>query len=112
MGDLHLPGYCGWGLESDRRFQVRMQRALREAQLPNAKTVSNFDWSHVPKLNPAPLMQLVDAPAWLERAENLLLFGASGVGKTHLAAGVARCMVELGKRVKFYSAIALVQQSL
>jgi DNA replication protein DnaC len=45
----------------------------------------------------------------LERAENLLLFGASGVGKTHLAAAVARHMVELGKRVKFYSAIALVQ---
>lgn len=55
-------------------------------------------------------MQLVDDPAWLERAENLLLFGASGVGKTHLAAGVARGMVELGKRVKFCSAIALVQQ--
>lgn len=55
-------------------------------------------------------MQLVDDPAWLERAENLLFFGASGVGKTHLAAGVARRMVELGKRVKFCSAIALVQQ--
>lgn len=55
-------------------------------------------------------MQLGENPAWLERAENLLLFGASGVGKTHLAAAVARCMVELGKRVKFFSAIALVQQ--
>lgn len=55
-------------------------------------------------------MQLTADPGWLGRAENLLLFGASGVGKTHLAAGVARCMVELGKRVKFFSAIALVQQ--
>jgi DNA replication protein DnaC len=55
-------------------------------------------------------MQLADDVNWLERAENLLLFGASGVGKTHLAAAVARHMVELGKRVKFYSAIALVQQ--
>ena len=54
-------------------------------------------------------MQLSDDPAWLARAENLLLFGASGVGKTHLAAAVARRMVELGKRVKFFSAIALVQ---
>jgi DNA replication protein DnaC len=83
---------------------------LSEAQLPNAKTVTNFDWTQVPKLNPAPLMQLVDDPDWLGRAENLLVFGASGVGKTHLAAGVARRMVELGKRVKFCSAIALVQQ--
>lgn len=55
-------------------------------------------------------MQLADDPAWLERAENLLLFGASGVGKSHLAAAIARRMVEFGKRVKFYSALALVQQ--
>lgn len=54
-------------------------------------------------------MQLTDDPGWLGRAENLLLFGASGVGKTHLAAAVARRMVELGKRVKFFSALALVQ---
>lgn len=97
-------------LEAQRRWSVRLQRALSEAQLPNAKTLANFDWTHVPKLNPAPLMQLADDPGWLERSENLLLFGASGVGKTHLATGVARRMVELGKRVKFFSAIALVQQ--
>lgn len=54
-------------------------------------------------------MQLADDSTWLTRAENLLLFGSSGVGKTHLAAGVARRMVEFGKRVKFCSAIALVQ---
>jgi len=86
-----------------------LQRALVEAQLPSGKTLSNFDWSHIPNLNPAPLMQLAEDPGWLTRAENLLLFGASGVGKTHLAIGVSRRMVELGKRVKFFSALALVQ---
>lgn len=55
-------------------------------------------------------MQLAEDSSWLGRAENLLLFGGSGVGKTHLAAAVARRMVELGQRVKFYSAIILVQQ--
>jgi DNA replication protein DnaC len=97
-------------LEAQRRWSVRLQRALSEAQLPNAKTLVNFDFSHCSKLNGAPLMQLAEDASWLGRAENLLLFGASGVGKTHLAAAVARRMVELGKRVKFYSAIALVQQ--
>lgn len=55
-------------------------------------------------------MQLADDPSWVERAENVLLFGASGVGKTHLAAALARRMVACGKRVKFFSAMALVQQ--
>lgn len=54
-------------------------------------------------------MHLADDPSWLERGENCLIFGASGVGKTHLAAGLARRMVEFGRRAKFYSAIALVQ---
>lgn len=55
-------------------------------------------------------MQLADNPSWLERAENILIFGASGVGKTHLAAALARRMVECGKRIKFFSALTLVQQ--
>ena len=97
-------------LEAQRRWSVRIQRALSEAQLPVGKTVSNFDFSHCPNFNPAPLMQLADDPGWLTRAENLLMFGASGVGKSHLAAAVSRRMVEFGKRVKFCSALALVQQ--
>lgn len=97
-------------LEAQRRWSVRIQRALTEAQLPVGKTVSNFDFSHCPNFNPAPLMQMADDPDWLTRAENLLMFGASGVGKSHLAAAVSRRMVEFGKRVKFYSALALVQQ--
>lgn len=70
-------------LEVDRRWSVRLKRALQEAQLPAAKTVSNFDWDPVPKLKPAPLMQLATDTGWLERAENCLIFGPSGVGKPH-----------------------------
>lgn len=55
-------------------------------------------------------MQLAQDVGWLERAENLLVFGPSGVGKTHLAAAMGRAMVELGKRVKFSPATTLVQQ--
>ena len=55
-------------------------------------------------------MQLVAEPGWLERAENCLLLGPSGVGKTHLATGVSHKMLEFGKRVKFFAANALVQQ--
>ena len=87
-----------------------MQRALKDAQLPGAKTVSNFDWDHLPKFNPAPVIQLSTDAAWLKRAENCLIFGPSGVGKTHLAAAIAHAMVQLGYRAKFFSATTLVQQ--
>ncbi|UJB73208.1 IS21-like element helper ATPase IstB (plasmid) [Acaryochloris sp. 'Moss Beach'] len=88
----------------------RKKKALREAQLPSAKSFTSFDFSHCKQLNPAPLMQLSEDTMWLERAENLLIFGPSGVGKTHLGISMARAMITLGKRVKFFSAITLVQQ--
>jgi DNA replication protein DnaC len=97
-------------LESDRRFQVRMQRALGEAQLPIGKSFTNFEFNHCPTLNAAALMQWVQQTTWLERAENLILLGPSGVGKTHLASAVGQLAIQLGKRVKFCSATALVQQ--
>ena len=97
-------------LEVNRRWSLRLKRALKEAQFPGTKTLSNFDWAHIPEFNPAPLMQLATEASWLERAENCLIFGPSGVGKTHLSIALARAVIELGKRAKFFSATALVQQ--
>lgn len=97
-------------LEAQRREQLRLQRSLSEAQLPVAKSFTNFEFAHCPNFNPAPLMQLAEDTLWLARAQNCILLGASGVGKTHLAASLARRCIELGKRAKFFAATALVQQ--
>jgi DNA replication protein DnaC len=97
-------------LEVDQRWSCRLERAKKDAALPAAKTVSNFDFGHLPNFNPAPLMQLTDDTRWLKQGHNCLIFGPSGVGKTHLAAAVAYSVIDLGARAKFFSATALVQQ--
>lgn len=55
-------------------------------------------------------MELAQTTQWLETATNILVFGPSGTGKTHVCAALGRSMVELGKRVKFVAGTALVQQ--
>jgi DNA replication protein DnaC len=96
-------------VEATQRYQARVQRALKEAHLPPAKAFSNFDFSRCPGVHQPTVMQLSQDNSWLNRGDNLLLFGSSGVGKTHLAAAIGRCLIELGATVKFLSATTLVQ---
>jgi DNA replication protein DnaC len=96
--------------EASRRDQARIARVLTEAQLPCGKSWSNFEFSHVPSLNPAAIMQFAQTTDWLDSASNLLIFGARGTGKTHASTALRRSIIELGKRVKFLPATTLVQQ--
>ncbi len=45
----------------------------------------------------------------MQRAENVLFFGPSGVGKTHLAAALGYGLIEKGIRVQFFNTTALIQ---
>nr|WP_302885448.1 IS21-like element helper ATPase IstB [Kovacikia minuta] len=96
--------------EANRRDQARIARALKEAQLPYGKSWSNFEFAHVPTLNPAVVMQFAESTTWLQNASNILIFGPSGTGKTHVSSALGRSMIELGKWVKFLPATTLVQQ--
>jgi DNA replication protein DnaC len=82
---------------------------LSESQLPIGKSLTNFVFDHCPSLNPATVTHLSQDVSWIEQGGNVLIFGPSGTGKTHVATGLARAQIELGYRVKFMTATALVQ---
>ena len=44
------------------------------------------------------------------QAHNLILVGGTGTGKTHLATALGIAAIHLGKRVRFYNAVDLVNQ--
>jgi DNA replication protein DnaC len=96
--------------ELEHRLQQRHRRYLKEAKLPVGKTISTLQPASLQGINPAAIRLLGDQHDWIEQGDNLLLFGASGLGKTHIAAAICSELVAHGIRGRFYSATELVQQ--
>jgi DNA replication protein DnaC len=92
------------------REQKRIERHLKAAKLPAGKTLDRFDFDASPSINAAQIKALAENPEWACQANNILLFGPSGVGKTHLAAAIAYRLIEQGVRAVFWKATALVQR--
>jgi len=97
-------------LEVTARYQNRVQRHIKESKLPAGKTLATFDFKAVKSINPAQIKALAENTAWVKKAENIIIFGPSGVGKTHIAAAIANNLIMQGIRSFFISTTALVQQ--
>ncbi len=96
--------------ELARRFQTRITNWTRDARLPAGKSFANLNLSDLPKSVQQPILQLKDNHQWTSQADNVLLIGPSGVGKSHIAAALGYHLIERGVRVKWLSASDLVQQ--
>ncbi len=96
--------------ELAEREQRRLQRHLKEARLPVGKTLATFDMATLDSSQRQRLGTLAGDRSWINQAANLLLFGASGLGKSHIAAAVGHALIEQGLRVRYYPASSLVQE--
>ena len=91
-------------LDRERRAA---ERRIKAAAFPVLKTMDTFDFTAQPSINQTLLRQLCGGE-FIDRKENVLLLGSSGTGKTHLATALGLAACALGRRVRFYSAAALV----
>ena len=96
--------------EVNQRYSRRIARYFKESKLPVGKTLSSFDFSQLPDIESGRMEALASDPSWVKRAENLLFFGPSGTGKTHLAVAICNGLIEQGIRVRYFQATALVQE--
>jgi DNA replication protein DnaC len=99
------------GHELEGRRQHRIERLTQEAHLPPGKTLATLDQRRLPLRIRRVLPELC-AGAFVDRAENVLLFGLPGRGKTHVAAAVAHELVQQGRRVLFTPTYALIARLL
>ena len=98
-------------LECQARRESRIARLMQHSRLPTSKTWSNFDWNRLP-LAVARQMESLRDGSFLDRRENLLLFGKPGSGKSHCLAALGEQLVHRGRSVLFTTCSLLVQQLL
>jgi DNA replication protein DnaC len=90
--------------------QARTQYMMtRTAGFPVLKTLTDYDFDFATGAPKAQLLELASL-AFLERAENVILLGPSGVGKTHLAIALGYLATQAGIKTRFLSAADLVLQ--
>ena len=97
--------------EVEARENKRVSRWLKESNLPSVKSMANFDLNRLPRGVQQQFHALRDG-RFLERKENVLLFGTPGGGKTHLMCGLAQEMIRKGFKAFFRPCTALIQELL
>jgi DNA replication protein DnaC len=97
--------------ECQVRTANRIERWLRQSQLPREKDWPSFDLKRLPA-NLARQVQTLREGLFLERRENILVFGRTGSGKTHLLCGLAQELIRSGRKLWFSTCSLLVQELL
>ena len=98
-------------LELGERETRKRQKLLLAARLPREKKLDNFERQRLKRNVERQFAALLDGE-FLRRAENVLVFGSPGGGKTHLLAALGHELVQQGHSVYFTSCVLLVQRLL
>jgi len=94
-------------IEAQQREENAHQKRLRMARFPVIKSLDQFDFTAVPSLNKARVLDLTRGD-YLDKRENLILLGNSGTGKTHLATALGLIACQQGRKVRFFTAAGLI----
>ena len=89
----------------NRRFKTR----LRKAKLRQNACLEDIDFRHPRGLDKSVIMQLASGQ-WIKEANNLLIVGPTGVGKTYLACALAHKACQLDYSALYFRLPRLLQQ--
>ncbi len=97
--------------EVNQREQRLHQGRVKAARFPVLRELADFDFSLVPSLNKAYLLDLARGE-YITRHEPILLIGNPGLGKTHVATALALLACRQGRKVRFWTAASLANELL
>jgi DNA replication protein DnaC len=97
--------------ECQERRHKRVQRLLHESRLPLEKSWPALDLKRLPARVVQQARSLLEG-SFVDRHENVLVFGQPGSGKTHLLCAIGQELVRAGRKVLFRKCGLLVQELL
>jgi DNA replication protein DnaC len=93
--------------EVDAKQGKRIRMGMQIAHFPCVRAIEGFDFAFQPTADER-LIRELSTGTFIAHGENILIFGPPGVGKSHLAIGLGRKIVEQGHSVRFTTATALL----
>jgi len=97
-------------LEVSERDRRRLSKRMSEAQLPKGKGLETYDFSVVKGVTKEQVLGIASGEIWIKEGTNVMIFGSSGTGKTHLAAAIGEKIVQNGGKAFFSRTTELVQK--
>lgn len=97
--------------EREARRANRIERLLRDSKLFLEKSLSTLDLKRLPQKASQQVRALLEGD-FVDRRENVLIFGNPGSGKTHVACALGQEMIRAGRRVLFATCGLMVQDLL
>jgi DNA replication protein DnaC len=97
-----------FSVEITSRQDSAVRHRLRDARFPETKTLDQFDFDTADGVDAAQVAELARG-GWIQRAENVLLAGPIGTGKTHLAIALGIEAARQRRHVAFWRAADLVR---
>ncbi len=99
-------------LLADKEINTRNENArklyLKKARFPFVKTLEEFNFSHQTTISKKQINSLLDFN-WLDNHENIVFYGPSGIGKSHLAISIGVKAIKLGYKVIFFNSQELLE---
>jgi DNA replication protein DnaC len=100
--------HCLIADQAAQRRQRSIERRIRDACFRDQGTLESFDWKFNEKTIDRARMEELATGEFVKRADNLVMVGQSGVGKSRLIQGIAQRHCLLGYRVRYITSAALV----
>ncbi len=97
--------------EVQQREPNMIARRTKSARFPVLKELADFDFSAIPTLNKAEILDLTRGE-YLQQRASIIFIGNPGLGKTHLAIGISLAACRQRHKVRFWTAANLVNELL